>query len=229
MHFEMRAQRGSRDQMVLSALRHALTVALGIILALISASTIIVSGILRMLREDAVTAALTCSEEDGAANPCNASSAPSRALTAFTIYAGFSLALVLIAAGLTAWAPAAAGSGLPELKAFLNGCHKPEILRPRTLAAKAIGTTLVVTSGLPIGREGPMVHIGAALAVSLSSLRFPMAKGALLFEMRAPKQQQSEREDPRPATRFESQTARKLNRRKKACKSQVRRRSLRIR
>ena len=78
-------------------------------------------------------------------------------------FVGLGLLLLLGAVGLTLWEPAAFGSGLPRLKAFLNGCYV-DILRPKTLIAKVLGTTLVVSSGIPLGREGPMVHVGAIVA-----------------------------------------------------------------
>lgn len=39
----------------------------------------------------------------------------------------YSLALVAISAGSVLWlSPAAAGSGVPEVMAYLNGCHLPK-------------------------------------------------------------------------------------------------------
>ena len=189
VHFEMRTQGSARDQTTLEMLRLLLTFAIGLTLALIAAATVVVSGLLRMYREDAVMAAMACPSEHNAEQCAN--SATSRMVRGFGIYIGIGLGLVLTAAALTAWAPNAAGSGLPELKAFLNGCHTPKILQPSTLLAKAIGTTLVVTSSLPIGREGPMVHIGAALAICLSRLISSLRCGRLLFEMRSPAAQRN--------------------------------------
>ena len=40
----------------------------------------------------------------------------------------YSLALVAISAGSVLWiCPAAAGSGVPEVMAYLNGCHIPKV------------------------------------------------------------------------------------------------------
>ena len=78
---------------------------------------------------------------------------------AYLAFLGVSITCVMLAALLTVtWAPSAAGSGLPPVKAFLNGVHVKDILKWNTLVAKTIGVTLVVSSGLPLGREGPMVH-----------------------------------------------------------------------
>jgi hypothetical protein len=48
--------------------------------------------------------------------------------------------------------------------AYLNGNHVPNLLRLRTLLTKFIGTVCSVSAGLPMGPEGPMVHIGACVA-----------------------------------------------------------------
>lgn len=62
------------------------------------------------------------------------------------------------------WAPQAAGAGVTLVMAYLNGNHVPNLLRLRTLITKFIGTCCSVSAGLPMGPEGPMVHIGACLA-----------------------------------------------------------------
>lgn len=56
---------------------------------------------------------------------------------AFAAYAGLNIALAAGAASLCAYiAPAAAGSGIPEVKAYLNGIDAPSILAPTTLIVK---------------------------------------------------------------------------------------------
>ena len=52
--------------------------------------------------------------------------------------------------------------------AYLNGTHIPNLLRFRTLITKAVGSALAVPSGLAIGPEGPMVHIGACIASTIT-------------------------------------------------------------
>lgn len=57
--------------------------------------------------------------------------------------------------------PQACASGIPEVKAVLNGIHVPRFLSFKTLVAKILGTICTVASGLVLGPEGPLVHIGA--------------------------------------------------------------------
>eukprot|EP00929_Paragymnodinium_shiwhaense_P071182 TRINITY_DN3619_c0_g2_i1.p1 TRINITY_DN3619_c0_g2~~TRINITY_DN3619_c0_g2_i1.p1 ORF type:complete len:884 (+),score=168.72 TRINITY_DN3619_c0_g2_i1:81-2732(+) len=72
--------------------------------------------------------------------------------------------LVLISACLVLFiAPVCAGSGLPEAKGYVNGNHIPGLFSVRALIVKVVGVVLSVCSGLPVGREGPMVHIGGTL------------------------------------------------------------------
>ncbi|KAF8775163.1 hypothetical protein HU200_004561 [Digitaria exilis] len=89
----------------------------------------------------------------------------SRYMAAFVVYIGCSTALAAAAAALCAYiAPAAAGSGIPEVKAYLNGIDAHSILAPSTLLVKIVGSILGVSAGFVVGKEGPMVHIGACVA-----------------------------------------------------------------
>eukprot|EP00741_Cyanophora_paradoxa_P021505 tig00021357_g20761.t1 len=60
-------------------------------------------------------------------------------------------------------APMAAGSGLAELKVVLEGFSIKRFLAFKTLLVKAVGVTLSVSSGLIVGKEGPMVHLAACV------------------------------------------------------------------
>ncbi len=64
-------------------------------------------------------------------------------------------------------APAAAGSGIPQVKAVLAKFPVPLSLRVGLV--KLAGTVLLLGAGIPLGRRGPTVHIGAALAAQLSN------------------------------------------------------------
>ena len=96
----------------------------------------------------------------------------------FLRLAGSGLALLLLAAGVVQLlAPRAEGAGVSLVMAYLNGNHVPDLLRFRVLAAKVLGTIATVGSGLPLGPEGPMVHIGAAVA---SNITYNRCKGQVL-------------------------------------------------
>lgn len=84
---------------------------------------------------------------------------------AFLVFASSNFGLTLFASLITAFiAPEAAGSGIPEVKAYLNGVDAPAIFSLRTLFVKIIGSISAVSGSLVIGKAGPMVHTGACIA-----------------------------------------------------------------
>lgn len=90
---------------------------------------------------------------------------------------GASVCLGTWMAALSAWmvsrlAPAASGSGIPEVKTILNGFVLPDVPTFRTLLIKLPGLIFAVSSGLALGHEGPMVHVGVCWAHLLSRI-FP--------------------------------------------------------
>ncbi|XP_073268007.1 chloride channel protein CLC-d isoform X2 [Populus alba] len=83
----------------------------------------------------------------------------------FVIYVLINLVLVFSSVYIvTHFAPAAAGSGIPEIKGYLNGLDIPGILLFRTLIGKIFGSIGSVGGGLALGKEGPLVHTGACIA-----------------------------------------------------------------
>ncbi|OQS07954.1 Chloride Channel (ClC) Family [Thraustotheca clavata] len=87
----------------------------------------------------------------------------------FGVLMGFNVVLVLIATSLTIFGePVAAGSGISEIKSMLNGVKIPRMLRFRTLCCKLLGTICAVSGGLPVGKEGPMIHSGSIIAAGIS-------------------------------------------------------------
>ncbi|KAJ4956406.1 hypothetical protein NE237_013189 [Protea cynaroides] len=86
-------------------------------------------------------------------------------LAGFVVYILFNLVLVFSSVFIiTQFAPAAAGSGIPEIKGYLNGVDAPGILLFRTLIGKILGSIGSVGGGLALGKEGPLVHTGACIA-----------------------------------------------------------------
>jgi len=64
--------------------------------------------------------------------------------------------------------PLAAGSGIPEIKCWLNGVNMPNLLTLKTLVCKAVGVVFSVAAGLPCGKEGPMIHSGAIFGAQMT-------------------------------------------------------------
>ena len=84
----------------------------------------------------------------------------------YLFYAGSAVTFVAIACLLTIHvAPAAAGSGVAEIVAMLNGINYDKCVNLNTLFVKYFGTLFAVVSGLCIGKEGPLVHIGGVVGV----------------------------------------------------------------
>ncbi|OXB81821.1 UNVERIFIED_CONTAM: hypothetical protein H355_015018 [Colinus virginianus] len=51
--------------------------------------------------------------------------------------------------------PVAAGSGVPQIKCYLNGVKIPHVVRLKTLVMKVCGVILSVVGSLAVGKEGP--------------------------------------------------------------------------
>jgi chloride channel 3/4/5 len=66
----------------------------------------------------------------------------------------------------------AAGAGVPEIKTILSGFVIPKFLGPKVLLLKIFGAIFAVASGLPLGKEAPLIHIGASVA-NLTGQLFP--------------------------------------------------------
>lgn len=90
---------------------------------------------------------------------------------AFTGWVLYITGLVYIAALVCyGFGKQAVGSGIPEVKVIIHGFQLKNYLTAKTLIAKMIGLTLTIGSGLPVGKEGPFVHIGAIVASLLNKV-----------------------------------------------------------
>lgn len=68
------------------------------------------------------------------------------------------------------YAPAAAGSGISEIKCIVSGFVMKGFLGWWTLAIKSLGLPLAIASGLSLGKEGPSVHYAVAVGNSVAKL-----------------------------------------------------------
>jgi H+/Cl- antiporter ClcA len=144
-----------------------LLAATGALLGLLASLLTYASRSLQAVKLD-VLAAATARELAGAV-PAGAS---------FAAYLAISLGYGALAALPTAFvAPSAAGSGIPEVKCVLNGVLMPGVLSLRTLFVKLGGLIFAVSSGLPVGKEGPMIQTGAIIAALLATGRLPAQCG----------------------------------------------------
>lgn len=89
----------------------------------------------------------------------------------FVMYAVTNLTLAMLSTlCCIVLAPEAIGSGIPEVKAFLNGVRVKRFSSLKLFLVKIVGTILSVSSGLVVGPEGPLVHIGAILGASCTKI-----------------------------------------------------------
>ncbi|MHB2016763.1 MAG: H(+)/Cl(-) exchange transporter ClcA [Candidatus Xenobia bacterium] len=90
---------------------------------------------------------------------------PLGALLAFVmIIGGCFLAVAMV----QVWAPEAAGSGIPNIKAVLYGLR--QLRWKRLVPIKFIGGTIGIAAGLALGREGPTVQMGGAMGQWVSEV-----------------------------------------------------------
>ncbi|XP_078374298.1 chloride channel protein 2-like isoform X2 [Oculina patagonica] len=95
-------------------------------------------------------------------------SLPSNTFVQYIVWTSFPLILVTFSVGFTYLvSPHAIGSGIPEMKVILRGTVLKRYLSLRTLIAKVIGLLTALGSSIPIGKEGPFVHIASMVARSM--------------------------------------------------------------
>ncbi|XP_074866365.1 H(+)/Cl(-) exchange transporter 7 isoform X1 [Carettochelys insculpta] len=88
------------------------------------------------------------------------------------LWAALNSSIVMVGSLIVAFIePVAAGSGIPQIKCYLNGVKVPHVVRLKTLVIKVCGVILSVVGGLAVGKEGPMIHSGAVIAAGISQGR----------------------------------------------------------
>jgi chloride channel 7 len=110
--------------------------------------------------------------DDSTNNPSNGSAASASSHwflgSAFLVFLAYQTLFAAIASLFVWIEPVSGGSGIPEIKCFLNGINLPRVVRIKTLLCKVVGVTFSVAAGLPVGKEGPMVHSGSVVAAGVS-------------------------------------------------------------
>ncbi|EAL69414.1 chloride channel protein [Dictyostelium discoideum AX4] len=91
---------------------------------------------------------------------------------AFLTFLGINLLFVFLSCLMVIVAgPLASSSGIPEVKGILNGVKVREALGFRALLGKIVSLVLSFSSGLFVGPEGPMIHIGSAVGAAISQFK----------------------------------------------------------
>lgn len=138
--------------------RWVMTFIIGVMTALVAVGITYFSRMASSYKYKAVNSAIA-SEQTGDYGPG----------TAFGTLLAFTLGYSALATIPVSWFnKVAAGSGISEIKCLLNGVKIPKAVRITTLVAKVFGVIFSVGSGLPVGKEGPMIHSGAILGAGLS-------------------------------------------------------------
>ncbi|XP_017277948.1 chloride channel protein 2a isoform X2 [Kryptolebias marmoratus] len=107
----------------------------------------------------------------------------SNMLLQYIAWVTYPVVLITFSAGFTQiLAPQAVGSGIPEMKTILRGVVLKEYLTFKTFVAKVIGLTCALGSGMPLGKEGPFVHVASLCAALLSKFMAAVFGGIYMEE-----------------------------------------------
>uniref|UniRef100_A0A4W5R5N5 Chloride voltage-gated channel 2 n=1 Tax=Hucho hucho TaxID=62062 RepID=A0A4W5R5N5_9TELE len=107
----------------------------------------------------------------------------SNMLLQYLAWVTYPVVLITFSAGFTQiLAPQAVGSGIPEMKTILRGVVLKEYLTFKTFVAKVIGLTCALGSGMPLGKEGPFVHVASLCAALLSKFMAALFGGIYMEE-----------------------------------------------
>ncbi|XP_061695285.1 chloride channel protein 2a [Syngnathoides biaculeatus] len=107
----------------------------------------------------------------------------SNLLLQYIAWVSYPVVLITFSAGFTQiLAPQAVGSGIPEMKTILRGVVLKEYLTFKTFVAKVIGLTCALGSGMPLGKEGPFVHVASLCAALLSKFMAALFGGIYMEE-----------------------------------------------
>ncbi|KAM6989661.1 chloride channel protein 2a isoform 8-T8 [Tautogolabrus adspersus] len=111
----------------------------------------------------------------------------SNLLLQYIAWVTYPVVLITFSAGFTQiLSPQAVGSGIPEMKTILRGVVLKEYLTFKTFVAKVIGLTCALGSGMPLGKEGPFVHVASLCAALLSKFMAALFGGIYMVRMEEP-------------------------------------------
>uniref|UniRef100_A0A3B3V0R1 Chloride voltage-gated channel 2 n=1 Tax=Poecilia latipinna TaxID=48699 RepID=A0A3B3V0R1_9TELE len=103
-------------------------------------------------------------------------------LLQYIAWVSYPVVLITFSAGFTQILAPQAVSGIPEMKTILRGVVLKEYLTFKTFVAKVIGLTCALGSGMPLGKEGPFVHVASLCAALLSKLMAAVFGGIYMEE-----------------------------------------------
>ncbi|XP_065810122.1 chloride channel protein 2a isoform X6 [Labrus bergylta] len=107
----------------------------------------------------------------------------SNLLLQYIAWVTYPVVLITFSAGFTQiLSPQAVGSGIPEMKTILRGVVLKEYLTFKTFVAKVIGLTCALGSGMPLGKEGPFVHVASLCAALLSKFMAAVFGGIYMLK-----------------------------------------------
>eukprot|EP00930_Biecheleria_cincta_P021328 TRINITY_DN15838_c0_g2_i1.p1 TRINITY_DN15838_c0_g2~~TRINITY_DN15838_c0_g2_i1.p1 ORF type:complete len:727 (+),score=133.56 TRINITY_DN15838_c0_g2_i1:185-2365(+) len=86
----------------------------------------------------------------------------------FLLGLGLNLSLAICARIIVRTTVEAEGGGFPEMKAMLFGKVLFNFLTFRVLVVKALGLAMLVGAGLPLGKEGPNVHMAGCIVYCIN-------------------------------------------------------------
>ena len=75
---------------------------------------------------------------------------------------------MVVTALVTNFAPEARGHGVPEVMDAIY--YKEGVIRPIVAVVKSLASAFSIGSGAAVGREGPIIQIGASLGSSIGQL-----------------------------------------------------------
>ncbi|KAH3671300.1 hypothetical protein OGAPHI_000523 [Ogataea philodendri] len=106
-----------------------------------------------------------------------------RKINDFIVYLTNVLILTLFGSLLATKHKYIARGGIPEVKLFLSGANIPGFLQPSAIASKVLSLVLILSGGLFLGLEGPLVHISMGVLDFLITKFSPTKNEAIRREL----------------------------------------------